>query len=193
MDLVFKVYVPQFEAAKLLDLLAYLHTLSTGSAELEEAGAVEKLESNLKRYYIVHALQKGRPDRVLEFFEHYGEGLLHTADDWTSWFGNFGPAWIRYAGISFFLFPFSFFCLKFKLKFPCLQSILTLVWSCMVNAALPYMKLPITAPSMEAYFSSQWLDSLKVSFRTYVSEAFKGIHILFITKCFALKMFSPGF
>lgn len=90
MDLVFKVYVPRFEAAKLVNLFAFLNTLFLSSADVWLQQTVKKLEGDVKRYYIVYALQNERADRVLDFFEHYGESLLRAGgDDWPAWFCKF--------------------------------------------------------------------------------------------------------
>jgi hypothetical protein len=39
----------------------------------------------LKRYYLVHAVQNNRHDRVLEFFESQA-AELHSVPDWRDWF-----------------------------------------------------------------------------------------------------------
>lgn len=88
LDLLFMVYVPRFEADKLVELMAFLNKLFFASADVWYQSTVRKLDSSLKRYYIVHALQKGRPDRVLDFYERYGESLLRTGEDWHAWFGT---------------------------------------------------------------------------------------------------------
>ena len=93
LDLIFMVYVPRFEADKLLNLMGFLDKLFFASADVWYQTTVKKLEASLKRYYLVHALQKGRPDRVLDFYEHYGESFLRTGDDCHAWFGElFLPA-----------------------------------------------------------------------------------------------------
>lgn len=86
LDLIFMVYVPRFEADKLLNLMGFLDKLFFASADVWYQTTVKKLEASLKRYYLVHALQKGRPDRVLDFYEHYGESFLRTGDDCHAWF-----------------------------------------------------------------------------------------------------------
>jgi hypothetical protein len=88
LDLIFMVYVPRFEADKLLNLMGFLDKLFFASADVWYQTTVKKLEASLKRYYLVHALQKGRPDRVLDFYEHYGESFLRTGDDCHAWFGE---------------------------------------------------------------------------------------------------------
>lgn len=47
-----------------------------------------RLELATIRYYIVYALQKGRQDKVVEFFARYGNDLLQNTDDWSPWFGK---------------------------------------------------------------------------------------------------------
>ena len=89
LDLIFREHVPRFEAEKLVNLLAFLNSLVAASADLWLRQTAKQLECSLKRYYIVHALQRGRTDRVLDFFQHYGEGLLRSGDrDWLVWFGE---------------------------------------------------------------------------------------------------------
>jgi hypothetical protein len=89
LDLIFRVHVPRFEAEKLVHLLAFLSSLAAASTDVWLQQTAKQLECSLKRYYIVHALQKGRTDRVLEFFQQYGEGLLRSGDrDWLVWFGE---------------------------------------------------------------------------------------------------------
>lgn len=87
LDLIFKVYVPRFDADKLVRLFAFLNTLFLSSADMWLQETLKKLEDDVRRYYIVHALQKDRPDRVLHFFELYGEYMLRVGgDDWPAWF-----------------------------------------------------------------------------------------------------------
>ena len=101
LDLIFMVYVPRFEADKLLNLMGFLDKLFFASADVWYQTTVKKLEASLKRYYLVHALQKGRPDRVLDFYEHYGESFLRTGDDCHAWFGElFLPAFWENFNIS---------------------------------------------------------------------------------------------
>ncbi|KAJ7561480.1 hypothetical protein O6H91_03G030300 [Diphasiastrum complanatum] len=86
MDLFFTVYIPRFEADKMVNLLAFLNQTFFSPADLEYQSTVRKLDASLKKYYIVYALQKGRPDRIIQFFEHYGDSLLQNGEDWHSWF-----------------------------------------------------------------------------------------------------------
>ena len=46
------------------------------------------LLTGVQRYYIINALQAGRPDVVTAFFEEYGEVLFAESDEWRSWFGT---------------------------------------------------------------------------------------------------------
>ncbi|GMJ06182.1 hypothetical protein HRI_004287400 [Hibiscus trionum] len=49
--------------------------------------ALSKLEGSVLRCYIVHALQSGRKDKVVEFFGINGNDLLlKSSSDWTPWF-----------------------------------------------------------------------------------------------------------
>ncbi|KAJ8616237.1 hypothetical protein MRB53_035609 [Persea americana] len=47
---------------------------------------LSRLELSVLRYYIVHALQSGRQDKVVEFFGTHGNDLLQRSEDWTPWF-----------------------------------------------------------------------------------------------------------
>ncbi|KAL5568478.1 hypothetical protein UlMin_025053 [Ulmus minor] len=70
-DLIFSVYVPTFQAEKLVDLLNFFkHRLSSAS-ERVYVDTLRKLEVSILRYYIVHAKGSGldavvcSPDRLL--------------------------------------------------------------------------------------------------------------------------------
>lgn len=49
------------------------------------AGAGPVAQVCLKRYYLVHAVQSGRHERVLDFFETLGQDLQAQAE-WKDWF-----------------------------------------------------------------------------------------------------------
>ncbi|OAE20037.1 hypothetical protein AXG93_2584s1210 [Marchantia polymorpha subsp. ruderalis] len=85
-DLLFTVYVPRFEADNMINLLAFLQKSFFPSAEERYHITLRKLEASLKKYYIVNAMQKARPDRVIHFFERHADSLLRSGDDWHSWF-----------------------------------------------------------------------------------------------------------
>ncbi|KAK1392267.1 WD repeat-containing protein 91-like [Heracleum sosnowskyi] len=48
--------------------------------------ALAKLEVSILKFYIIHAIQFERTDKVIEFFELNGNDLLGSNEDWTSWF-----------------------------------------------------------------------------------------------------------
>jgi hypothetical protein len=48
----------------------------------------KKLFSSLRRRYVIHALQTGRPEKAREFFELHSDELA-TDEDWRPWFGIF--------------------------------------------------------------------------------------------------------
>ena len=47
---------------------------------------VRKLELCMKRYFVVHALQNQRMDKVAEFFERFAPEL-QLQSEWLEWFG----------------------------------------------------------------------------------------------------------
>ncbi|KAG6539952.1 hypothetical protein Mapa_018701 [Marchantia paleacea] len=88
-DLLFTVYVPLFEADNMINLMAFLQKSFFPSAEERYHITVSWGQSFTQKYYIVNAVQKARPDRVIHFFERHGDSLLRSGDDWHSWFGKF--------------------------------------------------------------------------------------------------------
>lgn len=85
LELIFSVYIPNFQAEKLVGLLSFFkHCVS--SFETVLTATLGKLEISILRYYIVRALQSGRKDKVVEFFGTNGNDLLLRGQDWTSWF-----------------------------------------------------------------------------------------------------------
>ncbi|XP_077251194.1 uncharacterized protein LOC143890414 isoform X2 [Tasmannia lanceolata] len=86
LDLIFSVYVPKFQAEKLVGLLNFLEQCFSSSSETVLIATLSKLTISILRYYIVHALQSGRQDKVIEFFGTYGNDLLQRGNDWTPWF-----------------------------------------------------------------------------------------------------------
>ncbi|KAG9448416.1 hypothetical protein H6P81_014544 [Aristolochia fimbriata] len=86
LELIFSVYVPTFEAERLVHLLNFLKHCFSSSSETTSIATLAKLEASILRYYIVHALKSGRKDKVLEFFGTYGNDLLQRGEGWTPWF-----------------------------------------------------------------------------------------------------------
>lgn len=84
-DLIFSVYVPKFQVENLIGLLRFFKQCFS-SFEAVLTTALAKLEVSILKYYIIHALQVGRTDKVIEFFELNGNDLLRSNEDWTSWF-----------------------------------------------------------------------------------------------------------
>lgn len=90
LDLIFSVYVPKFQADKLVALLGFFKHYLSSSSETTLVSTFSKLESSLLRFYVVHALQSNRRDKVVEFFSLNGPDLLQSSqEDWTHWFGAF--------------------------------------------------------------------------------------------------------
>lgn len=89
MDLIFSVYVPKFQAEKLVGLFCFFKQCLSSSSETVLLTTLSKLEVSILRYYVVSAIQSGRRDKVLEFFGMNGNDLLRRGQDWAAWFGEF--------------------------------------------------------------------------------------------------------
>ncbi|KAL7183684.1 hypothetical protein ACSBR2_025965 [Camellia fascicularis] len=86
LELIFSVYIPQFRAEDLIEVLSFFKKCFSSASELVLISTLSKLEGSILRYYVVHALQSGRKNKVTEFFGMYGNDLLQRDKDWTSWF-----------------------------------------------------------------------------------------------------------
>lgn len=87
LDLVFQVYVPKYEADKLISLINFFKRCFCSSSETLFISTLKKLEVSILRYYIIHALQSGRQDKVVEFFQANANYLFQNREDWMPWFG----------------------------------------------------------------------------------------------------------
>ncbi|XP_012440069.1 uncharacterized protein LOC105765488 [Gossypium raimondii] len=85
-DLIFAVYIPKFHAEKLVGLFSFFKQCFSSWSETTMLDTFLKLEGSVLRCYIVHALQSGRKDKVVEFFGMNGNDLLLKGSDWTAWF-----------------------------------------------------------------------------------------------------------
>ncbi|TYG42929.1 hypothetical protein ES288_D12G296000v1 [Gossypium darwinii] len=85
-DLIFAVYIPKFHAEKLVGLFSFFKQCFSSWSETTMLDTFSKLEGSVLRCYIVHALQSGRKDKVVEFFGMNGNDLLLKGSDWTAWF-----------------------------------------------------------------------------------------------------------
>ncbi|XP_063946505.1 uncharacterized protein LOC108214976 isoform X1 [Daucus carota subsp. sativus] len=85
LDLIFSVYIPKFQVENLIGLLRFFKQCFS-SFEAVLTTALAKIEVSILKYYIIHAVQFGRTDKVVEFFELNGNDLLQSNEDWTSWF-----------------------------------------------------------------------------------------------------------
>lgn len=86
LDLIFSIYIPKFEAGKLVGLLGFFKQCLASSSDNTLLSTMSKLEVSILRYYMVHAIQSGRTDKVLEFLKLNGNDLLQRTKDWTPWF-----------------------------------------------------------------------------------------------------------
>ncbi|XP_030501972.2 uncharacterized protein LOC115717161 [Cannabis sativa] len=86
LDLIFSVYVPTFQAEKLVGLLSFFKNCLSSSTDRVYIDTLSKLEVSILRYYIVYAVQSGRKDKVVEFYGMNGNDLLQRGQDWTPWF-----------------------------------------------------------------------------------------------------------
>ncbi|XWS37917.1 hypothetical protein CRYUN_Cryun19dG0086200 [Craigia yunnanensis] len=86
LDLIFAVYIPKFQAEKLVGLFSFFKQCFSSCSETMMLDTLSKLEGSVLRCYIVHALQSGRKDKVVEFFGMNGNDLLLKSYDWTPWF-----------------------------------------------------------------------------------------------------------
>lgn len=85
LDLIFSVYIPKFQVENLIGLLNFFKQCFS-SSETVFTTTLSKLEVSILRYYIIHCLQSGRTDKVIEFFEMNGNDLLQKNQGWASWF-----------------------------------------------------------------------------------------------------------
>ncbi|TYI52981.1 hypothetical protein E1A91_D12G286900v1 [Gossypium mustelinum] len=85
-DLIFAIYIPKFHAEKLVGLFSFFKQCFSSWSETTMLDTFSKLEGSVLRCYIVHALQSGRKDKVVEFFGMNGNDLLLKGSDWTAWF-----------------------------------------------------------------------------------------------------------
>ncbi|MED6222622.1 hypothetical protein PIB30_066051 [Stylosanthes scabra] len=86
LDLIFSLYVPKFQADRLVSLLSFFQHYLSSSSETALLSTLSKIEASLLRFYVVHALQANRRDRIVEFFAVHGSDLLQRSQDWIRWF-----------------------------------------------------------------------------------------------------------
>jgi len=91
LDLIFSIYIPNFHIDKLISLLAFFKHYLSSSSQSTLLSSFSKLEASILRFYVVHALQTNKREKVVEFFDVYGPDLLQSSsqEDWTQWFGAF--------------------------------------------------------------------------------------------------------
>lgn len=85
-DLLLGGHVARFEADKMVALFAFFKERFFSRMDARYHATVVRLEAALQKHYIVHAVQKGRLDRVVAFFQQHGEALLERREEWLAWF-----------------------------------------------------------------------------------------------------------
>ncbi|XP_022754518.1 WD repeat-containing protein 91-like [Durio zibethinus] len=68
LDLIFAVYIPKFQAEKLVGLSSFCKQCLSSWSETTMLDTLSKLEGSVLWRYTVHALQSGRKDKAVEFF-----------------------------------------------------------------------------------------------------------------------------
>ncbi|OAY66856.1 WD repeat-containing protein 91 [Ananas comosus] len=86
LELIFSQYIPKYQADKLISLLSFFKQCLFSSLDSVLISTLSKLELSILRFYIVHALNSGRKDKVVEFFGVNGNYLLQKREDWLPWF-----------------------------------------------------------------------------------------------------------
>ncbi|XP_027769201.1 WD repeat-containing protein 91 homolog isoform X8 [Solanum pennellii] len=84
-DLVFSIYIPKFQAENLIQLLRFFSNCFS-SHETHLISVISELDISIIQYYIIHAIQAGRKDKVIELFDIHGTELLQKDQHWASWF-----------------------------------------------------------------------------------------------------------
>ena len=79
--------ISAYDLAALTDLWGYLDTRFFARLDDSHLRTVKRLELCLLRYYLVHAAQHSRRDKILEFFETLAADTVDS-DDWAPWFGT---------------------------------------------------------------------------------------------------------
>ncbi|KAK6925917.1 hypothetical protein RJ641_007636, partial [Dillenia turbinata] len=87
LDLIFSVYIPQFQAEKLVGLLYFFKECFSSPSETLLFATLSKLEVSILRYYVVHAIKSGRKDKVVQLYGICGHDLIQRGQDWAPWFG----------------------------------------------------------------------------------------------------------
>ncbi|XP_058206069.1 uncharacterized protein LOC131319705 isoform X1 [Rhododendron vialii] len=86
LELIFSVYIPQFRAEELIEVLSFFKQCFSSSSETLLISTLSKLEVSILRCYVVRAILSGRKDKVIEFLGMHGNDLLQRDQDWTYWF-----------------------------------------------------------------------------------------------------------
>jgi len=97
-----------YDIRGLMGFWSYLDMRFFCRLEVRFSKSVKKFELCLLRYYLVHAIQHGKKDKVFEFFDIYSQELVGNPD-WLSWFCKFSSFFFSVKESTKFLFLFFFF------------------------------------------------------------------------------------
>eukprot|EP01137_Pigoraptor_chileana_P017651 Opistho-2@76038 len=78
-------FITAYDIVGLKDFWGHLDQRFFSRLDNSYANSIRKLDVCLHRYYIVYAIQNGRHDKVLEFFDKFGADF-HSQPDWRDWF-----------------------------------------------------------------------------------------------------------
>ncbi|KAM3580676.1 hypothetical protein VKS41_006739 [Umbelopsis sp. WA50703] len=78
-------FVQNSDISNLMDYWRYMDTRYFSRLDSRFQRTVKKFELCLLRYYLIHAMQAKRREKVIEFFDTYG-AELHENPEWLKWF-----------------------------------------------------------------------------------------------------------
>lgn len=79
--------IQNYDLMGLKDTWCHLETKIFSKLDHHVPAAARKLENALLKYYVVHAIENGKSDKVNEFFSKL-TGDLSGQPDWKDWFGE---------------------------------------------------------------------------------------------------------
>ena len=96
-------YMSSFDIVGLHDYWTFLDQHLFSHLELMYASCVRKLTTGILRLYIIGAIQAGRNDKVVEFFEKMTP-QLHGQVEWKDWFSEYLLTYLLYIFYQFNIF-----------------------------------------------------------------------------------------